>query len=113
MISSYHKRAEKKIDKEEGNDICRGSGSRSRRGGIRMLKCVRFHKRKKNHLVITVVAENAESAEQMEAELKKAIRKMNRQIEVSYEIVATSKSDDFKKFPKFSKFSLKVPTVDS
>lgn len=78
-----------------------------------MLKCVRFHKRKKNHLVITVVAENAESAEQMEAELKKAIRKMNRQIEVSYEIVATSKSDDFKKFPKFSKFSLKVPTVDS
>lgn len=36
MISSYHKRAEKKIDKEEGNDICRGSGSRSRRGGIGM-----------------------------------------------------------------------------
>ena len=78
-----------------------------------MLKWVRFHKREKNHLIITVVAENAESAEQMEAELKKAIRKMNRQIEVSYEIVAMSKSDDFKKFPKFAKLSLKVPTVDS
>ena len=78
-----------------------------------MLKCVRFHKRKKNHLIITVVAENTESAEQVEAELKKAIRKMNRQIEVSYEIVETSKSDDFKKFPKFGKLSLKIPTIDS
>ena len=78
-----------------------------------MLKWVRFHKKRKNHLIITAIAENAESAEQMEAELKKAIRKMNRQVEVSYEIVATSKSDDFKKFPKLGKLSLKIPTIDS
>lgn len=78
-----------------------------------MLKWVRFHKKRKNHLIITMVVENRETAKQIENELKKAIHKMNRQIEVSYEIVETLRIDDSKMLPEFSKFSLKIPTIDS
>lgn len=52
-----------------------------------MLKKIRFHRRERNHLVITMTAENKETVELMEKEVKKAIHRMNRQIEVSYEIV--------------------------
>ena len=52
-----------------------------------MLKKIRFHKRERSHLVITMTAENKETVELMEKEVKKAIHRMNRQIEVSYEIV--------------------------
>lgn len=52
-----------------------------------MFKTIRFHKRKRNHLIITLMAENKEIAEIMEKEIKKAIHRMNRQIEVSYEII--------------------------